>query len=206
MFLENLQLNSIDELNKYNLVMIDDLGINIDNNIAEYLKAKNISPANLSKMTGIARQNLNEILKGNMKPGVDFALKIAKTLCVSVEDLFELNENAWIKTKSNDDKVLYLDLKTLTIVSSKNIESKNDYIILDTKEIVDKSTHDELYKIYETKCFNEVFEIIDKEFSSEVKKRKERLTRERLVKNFSKICTNRYKKLGERLTPIINNK
>lgn len=207
--LKSLKLESIDELDKYNLVIIDNLGINIDNKISEILKRKGLSPADLSRMTGIARQNLNEILKGKLSPGVDFALKISTALGVNLEEVFQLKESAWVRRLSGDDGTLYLDLHTLEIKdgkADKEIKKSKDYVILEDKSIIDEEKYKELYTSYYSENYDKVYTEINEKYSDEVKQRKAWLTKETIKEDFDKICTNRYKKLGVRLIPLINDK
>lgn len=207
--LKGLKLESIDELNKYNLVILDDLGINIDNKISEILKRKGLTPADLSRMTGIARQNLNEILKGKLSPGVDFALKISTALGVNLEEAFQLKDSAWIRRLSGDDGILYLDLYDFEIKDgkvNKEIKKSKEYIILENKKIIDEEEYKELFEKYYNENYDIVYEEINKKYPDEVKQRKNSLTKESLNKKFNKICTNRYKRLGVRLIPFINNR
>lgn len=196
------KLNSLEELDKYNLVIIEDLGINVNNRIGEVLKEKNIKPIDLSRMTGIARQNINDILKGKLTPGVDFALKISTSLNVKVEDLFELKETAWVKRLASDDEVLYLDISNLEIINgrvNKEVKKNKEYVILEDKKIISEEIYKDIYKTYYNDNFNKVFKEITESNPNEVNQRKNLLTKEKIAKDFNKICTSRYKKLGERI-------
>lgn len=207
--LKGLKLKNINELDKYNLVILDDLGINIDNKISEILKKKGLTPADLSRMTGIARQNLNEILKGKLSPGVDFALKISIALGVNLEEVFQLKDNAWVRRLSGDDGILYLDLYSLEIKDgrvNREIKNSKDYIILEENKIIDEAEYKELFKKYYDENYNSIYEEISEKYPYEVKQRKNWLTKETINEKFNKVCTNRYKKLGVRLIPLINNK
>lgn len=207
--LKGLKLKNINELDKYNLVILDDLGINIDNKIPEILNKKGLTPADLSRMTGIARQNLNEILKGKLSPGVDFALKISIALGVNLEEVFQLKDNAWVRRLSGDDGILYLDLYSLEIKDgrvNREIKNSKDYIILEEKKIIDEAEYKELFKKYYDENYNIIYEEIAEKYPYEVKQRKNWITKETINEKFNKVCTNRYKKLGVRLIPLINNK
>ncbi len=61
-----------------------------------YLKVarakKDLTQAALAERTGVSRQAINNIEKGNFNPSTLLALKMAKVLEVSVEELFELEE------------------------------------------------------------------------------------------------------------------
>ena len=207
--LKGLKLKNINELDKYNLVILDDLGINIDNKIQEILNKKGLTSADLSRMTGIARQNLNEILKGKLSPGVDFALKISIALGVNLAEVFQLKDNAWVRRLSGDDGILYLDLYSLEIKDgrvNREIKNSKDYIILEERKIIDEAEYKELFKKYYDENYNIIYEEIAKKHPYEVKQRKNWITKETINEKFNKVCTNRYKKLGVRLIPLINNK
>lgn len=207
--LKGLKLKSLDDLREYNLVILDDLGINIDNKISEILAQKELAPADLSRMTGIARQNLNEILKGKLTPGVDFALKISHALDVNLEDVFQLKENAWVKRLASDDNNLYLDLYNLEIVdfrNNKSIKKTKEYVILKDNKLINEDEYKELFKKYSEEHYDSIYEDINKNHPEEVSKRKVWLTKEAIKSNFNKECTSRYKKLGQKLLPLINNK
>lgn len=59
-----------------------------------YLKVarakKDFTQAALAEKTGVSRQAINNIEKGNFNPSTLLALKMAKVLEASVEELFEL--------------------------------------------------------------------------------------------------------------------
>lgn len=203
MSLENLKIKSIDDLEKYNLVIIDNLEPSVTNNIDTVLKEKHLTPSNLSKMSGIGRQNLNEILKGKMKPNIGFALRIAKTLNKPVEEIFKLTDDAWIKT-TFDDNTLFIDMKTLKITSDKKVRKNTEYIMLETNELISKEKYEELLNEYIENNYSNVLEKIRIDYPNEAKKKQERMAKDELIYNFSKVCTNRYKKIGERLIPLVN--
>lgn len=171
------KINSLDDLDKLNLVILnkDDL---IKNNLKKILKEKNLKAQDLSNLTGICRQNISQIINNKMIPGVVLASQIATVLGKRVEDVFELTENAWVKiAKVEKDKTVYVDLYNLEIVdnSIRKEEIKNtglEYINLRTMECLNK-------KEYQLK-------------------RKEYEIQEDFEENYSE----RFKKLGERITPI----
>lgn len=60
-----------------------------------YLKVarakKDLTQAALAEKTGVSRQAINNIEKGNFNPSTLLALKMAKVLDSTVEELFELD-------------------------------------------------------------------------------------------------------------------
>ncbi|MDI3523704.1 MULTISPECIES: helix-turn-helix transcriptional regulator [unclassified Kosmotoga] len=55
-----------------------------------------ITQEELARRVGVTRQTIIYIEKGKFNPSVKLALKIAKVLGCSVEELFELEEGDWI--------------------------------------------------------------------------------------------------------------
>ncbi len=60
------------------------------NNLKVARAKKNITQAALAEMTGVSRQAINNIEKGNFNPSTMLALKMARVLDATVEELFEL--------------------------------------------------------------------------------------------------------------------
>ena len=60
------------------------------NNLEELRKAANLTQQELSESAEVSRKSINAIENGIYVPSTVLALKIAKTLKCSVEDLFKL--------------------------------------------------------------------------------------------------------------------
>lgn len=188
----NIKLNNIDELKTYGYDIMDKENV-LDNKIKHLLEIKGLNQSDLSKLTGISRQNISDIIQNKLKPGVDFAIKIAKILDVPVEDVFLLSESAWYKiAKLDDDTTIFVDLYDLRIIDNK--ERK--------KQI--KKGELEYYLLKENKCISEdMYKKLLKEYIanySNGKKNKKEITME----FEDKVCTKRYKKLVQRIIPLIN--
>ena len=123
--------------------------------IKEYLDKHNLSVADLSKLTGISRQNLATFISYKSVPNMVMAMKIAKVFGLSVEEMFILSDEAWYENAKVDvktNKTLYLDCLTFELVSSnqKNKLLKDDdvnlWVHLETKErrLYDELTSEEL--------------------------------------------------------------
>ena len=54
---------------------------------------RNLTQADLAELAGITRKSINAIEMGHMVPSTILALKLAQSLNVKVEDLFELVSN-----------------------------------------------------------------------------------------------------------------
>ena len=58
------------------------------NRVKDYRKGANITQNELALMVGVSRQSIISIEKNKFIPGLDIALKIAKSLNVSIDKLF----------------------------------------------------------------------------------------------------------------------
>ena len=63
---------------------------NLLNNLEEFRKATGLTQQELSESAEVSRKSINAIENGVYVPSTVLALKIAKTLNCSVEDLFKL--------------------------------------------------------------------------------------------------------------------
>ena len=63
---------------------------NLLNNLEEFRKAAGLTQQELSDSAEVSRKSINAIENGVYVPSTVLALKIAKTLNCSVEDLFKL--------------------------------------------------------------------------------------------------------------------
>tara|TARA_B100000902_G_C27050075_1_gene783687 strand:- start:159 stop:371 length:213 start_codon:yes stop_codon:yes gene_type:complete len=63
---------------------------NLLNNLEERRKSSGLTQQQLSESAGVSRKSINAIENGIYVPSTVLALKIAKTLHCSVEDLFKL--------------------------------------------------------------------------------------------------------------------
>ncbi|MCI8647716.1 MAG: helix-turn-helix transcriptional regulator [Firmicutes bacterium] len=62
----------------------------LNNRLKEYRARLGVNQQDFGKMTGVSRQTISLIERGDYSPSVTLALKIAKVLNVSVEDVFYL--------------------------------------------------------------------------------------------------------------------
>ena len=63
---------------------------NVSNLVQDYRNKQNITQEELAKATGVTRQTVIAIEKGNYTPSVLLALKIAKYFNTTVEKLFTI--------------------------------------------------------------------------------------------------------------------
>ena len=62
------------------------------NNLEEFRKAANLTQQELSESAEVSRKSINAIENGIYVPSTVLALKIARTLSCSIEELFKLPE------------------------------------------------------------------------------------------------------------------
>ncbi|QJA07681.1 helix-turn-helix transcriptional regulator [Romboutsia sp. CE17] len=60
----------------------------LKNRLKEYRAKINVNQTEMGKLVGVSRQTISQIERGDYSPSVTLALKIAKVLNVSVEDIF----------------------------------------------------------------------------------------------------------------------
>lgn len=58
------------------------------NRLKEFRNMHNINQTELGRLCGVSRQTISQIERGDYSPSVALALKIAKVLNVTVEDIF----------------------------------------------------------------------------------------------------------------------
>lgn len=64
----------------------------LNNNLKYYREMKNINQQDFGALVNVSRQTISSIERGDYSPSVTLALKIAKVLNVSVEDIFNYEE------------------------------------------------------------------------------------------------------------------
>ena len=62
------------------------------NRLKEYRAKINVNQTEMGNLVGVSRQTISQIERGDYSPSVTLALKIAKVLNVSVEDIFSYEE------------------------------------------------------------------------------------------------------------------
>lgn len=211
----NIKLNSIDELIKKGYLLLEE-GIPVSNKIDKILRDKQITPADLSKMTGISRQNINSVMKGKMKPGVDFVLKVIYVLDTPIEEIFQLKESAWVSTaKSTEESTLYVDLVGLRIIDGKTKKEEifslgfEYYDTIEKKELTEEEFKNFLNEYIDDNLNITVVEMsdqIDTDGRKLSQKSLEALAKEKLKQTFEERYIKKYRKLAKKVTPIINRR
>ena len=62
------------------------------NRLKEYRAKIKVNQTEMGNLVGVSRQTISQIERGDYSPSVTLALKIAKVLNVSVEDIFSNEE------------------------------------------------------------------------------------------------------------------
>jgi putative transcriptional regulator len=62
------------------------------NNLKEYRAALGVNQQQLGAMVGTSRQTISQIERGDYSPSVTLALKIARVCGVTVEEIFQYEE------------------------------------------------------------------------------------------------------------------
>ena len=63
------------------------------NRLKEYRAKIKVNQTEMGNLVGVSRQTLSQIERGDYSPSVTLALKIAKVLNVSVEEIFSYEED-----------------------------------------------------------------------------------------------------------------
>ncbi len=64
------------------------------NHLKEYRAKIGVNQQEMGTLAGVSRQTISQIERGDYSPSVTLALKIAKIFNVSVEDIFEYEEES----------------------------------------------------------------------------------------------------------------
>lgn len=62
------------------------------NHLKEYRSKLGVNQMEMGRLAGVSRQTISQIERGDYSPSVTLALKLAKICQVSVEDIFEYEE------------------------------------------------------------------------------------------------------------------
>ena len=63
------------------------------NRLKEYRARLGVNQQEMGRLTGVSRQTISQIERGDYSPSVTLALKLAKLCQVSVEDIFSYEED-----------------------------------------------------------------------------------------------------------------
>lgn len=66
----------------------------LKNKLKEHRAALGVNQQEMGKLAGVSRQTISQIERGDYSPSVTLALKLAKLCNVTVEDIFEYEEES----------------------------------------------------------------------------------------------------------------
>ncbi|MDF2879480.1 MAG: hypothetical protein K0R54_37 [Clostridiaceae bacterium] len=203
------KIESLSYLTDMGLNIIDEDELVVSNKIMDILNEKELRVSHLAELTGIPRQNINAVVKNKMKPGIDFALKVSYVLNIPVEDLFILNDNAWVAPyKPDKDSTLYVDIVDMEVIDNRVRKSKianngYEYFHKKTNEFITKNDKDLLQKEYvEKNKVQKINEMKEEDTDNELSLNQiNSQAIEELKNEFNKQYTKIYNKLGKTVKP-----
>ena len=65
----------------------------LNNKLKDYRAVLGVNHQEMGKLAGVSRQTISQIERGDYSPSVTLALKLAKLCNVTVEDIFEYEED-----------------------------------------------------------------------------------------------------------------
>lgn len=65
----------------------------LKNKLKDYRAVLGVNQQEMGKLAGVSRQTISQIERGDYSPSVTLALKLAKLCNVTVEDIFEYEED-----------------------------------------------------------------------------------------------------------------
>lgn len=65
----------------------------LKNNLKDYRSRLGVNQQEMGKLAGVSRQTISQIERGDYSPSVTLALKLAKLCNVTVEEIFEYEED-----------------------------------------------------------------------------------------------------------------
>lgn len=68
-------------------------GVPLKNNLKDHRARLGVNQQEMGKLAGVSRQTISQIERGDYSPSVTLALKLAKLCNVTVEDIFEYEED-----------------------------------------------------------------------------------------------------------------
>ena len=170
------QIKNLTELKDLGLYVIEDDVETVENRLEEILKERGLLISDLSKLTGISRQNINAVNRNKMKPSIEFVLKVSYVLGLkNVDDIFSLSENAWVKPyRQERDATVYINMLDMTMVDTKQKrkeikESGCEFYHVETLETFTKEEREELLRNYLEKNLENRIQESRKEVLDELK-------------------------------------
>ncbi|WP_251030833.1 helix-turn-helix transcriptional regulator [Exiguobacterium sp. s140] len=175
--------------------------------LREIMKNKRMTASKLVKETGLSRQTLNVIMKGEQNPRIDVALKLAEVLQVSVEDIFALNDSAWETMVLQDGRALFWDLAGLQLIEGpvvKQIEEATGIEHWDTENET-LISEEEFLRIWDEELKNHLDEEIEKAREAQVSRRDEKIFQKMARDTIEKRLREKYPTRFQRVVQTIRH-
>lgn len=176
--------------------------------LEEALQKKKMTAMTLCKKTGISRQTMNAVLHGKMKPGTDFALKVAKVLQMSVEDLFSLHDSAWETLVTEESQSIYWDVAKEAMIEGKDVkkieeENGTQYWSIESNGLISEAEYE---KAVEKALVERMDEEVEKARKIPVGRREEkifqRIAKDAILHDMEKRYLKRFQRVVKNIKPI----
>lgn len=174
----------------------------------EAMTKKKITSMNLCKKTGISRQTMNAVLNDKMKPGADFALKVAKVLEMPVEEIFALHDSAWETLVTENSQSIYWDVASEALIEGKDVKQIEEDKGTEYWSTADASLISEAeYKRIMEKALDErMAEEIEKARKLPVGRREEkifhRMAKDAIIEDIENQYPQRFQRVVKNIKPI----
>lgn len=177
--------------------------------LEEAMMKQKITSMKLCKKTGISRQTMNAVLNGKMKPGVDFALKVAKVLQMNVEEIFALHDSAWETLVTEDSQSIYWDVASEAMIEGKDVkhieeEQGTEYWSTADSKLIKQAEYE---KVVEKALAERLEAEIEKARKLPVGRREEkifqRIAKEAILEDINNQYPQRFQRVVKNIKPII---
>lgn len=187
----DVQFDSLEQIEEMGLTIIyPHITPKLTSKLKTILAQRHISQTMLSYALSVPRGTLSGwIIKPDLMP-LSYAIKIAKLLDISVEEMYTLTDEAWAALYPPDEN-LYLDLYTLKMIPGITYEKqtvKQTWYDTRTKEVLTPKERREMEIAYVQENAVNPGRITNNEKST-------------LKEAFSKIVVPRYVRLARKITP-----
>jgi putative transcriptional regulator len=200
-------IRDIAELEARGWFVVDDDDFSLENRIEYLLEDRGLSMSDLARLTGMSRQSIHAAMRKNLKPNVEFGLKIAHVLGVHVEDIFYLTDSAWLKPpKMGKESFLYLNVMTMELLNSNEKREQlaitaTSYHHVVTREMITAEEYKVRFQEYLAKQLEPMVAAMRAQQSSTSLHSLRRQAREQLEVAFP--YQGIYKKVGKPMEPLV---
>lgn len=98
----------------------------VSNDVADQIKDHGLTFKEASARIGVSRQALDLYIRGELQPTIEVALKLSLLLDVPVDELFSLEDAAWMTTaKDKEGRTIYYDRLKEELLSGEAMKGKS---------------------------------------------------------------------------------